>query len=199
MKAISKQLAIVSCLLWPLVLLPSCMGQAQGDNKDYVPNEMQVADPEVKTYLDSADTEGKNGEYERAFLQLQKALDFCVKQNLHSDKALLEAKIATGYVVRGDIEHAKQYWLSADADSMAVGNLVLQADALIALSGIAKSYQKMDESLDLASGKERAGTRGALRNDRRSDYENATRFPREVSQTAKASSDFRDSRTPHRQ
>jgi CHAT domain-containing protein len=151
MKAFSKQLAIVSCALMLLVFLPSCLPQAQGDKEDYVPNEMQVADPEVKTYLDSADTQGRNGEYEHAFVQLQKALDLCVNKKLHSDKALLEAKIAASYVVRGDIEHAKQYWLSADADSMAVGNLVLQADALIALSGIAKSYQKMDEALELAT------------------------------------------------
>jgi CHAT domain-containing protein len=151
MKAFSKQLAIVSCVLRLFVFLPSCMAQSQSDNKDYVPNEMQVADPEVKTYLDSADTQGKNGEYEQAFLQLQKAFDLCVKKNLHSDKALLEAKIAASYVMRGDIEHAKQYWLSADADSVAVGNLVLQADAVEALSGIAKSYQKIDEALELAT------------------------------------------------
>lgn len=151
MKAFSKQLAIVSCVLRLLIFLPSCTAQAHGDNEDNVPNEMQVADPEVKTFLESADKQGKNGEYEQAFGQLQKALDLCVNKNLHSDKALLEAKIAASYVVRGDIEHAKQYWLSADADSMAVGNLVLQADALIALSGIAKSYQKMDEALELAT------------------------------------------------
>jgi CHAT domain-containing protein len=151
MKAFSRQLAIVSCVLRLFVFLPCLMGQVQGDSKDYVPNEMQVADPEVKTYLDSADSQEKDGDYEQAFLQLEKAFDLCVKKDLHSDKAILEATIAAAYVVRGDIDHAKQFWLSADTDSVAVGNLVLQADALMALSGIARSYQKMDEALELAT------------------------------------------------
>jgi CHAT domain-containing protein/tetratricopeptide (TPR) repeat protein len=151
MAAFSKQFSIVFWLLILLAFPPTSHGQPQGGDKDYVPAEMQAADPQVKTYLDSADALGQNGEYDQAFLQLQKALELCVRKDLRSDKALLEAKIAATYVMRGDIEHAKQFWLSVDTDSVAVGNLVLQADALTALSGIARSYQKMDEALDLAT------------------------------------------------
>lgn len=80
MKAFSKRLAVVSCALRFLVFLPSLMGQAQNDAKEYVPSEMQVVDPEVQTYLDSEDAKGRSGEYDRAFLLLQKALELCSKK-----------------------------------------------------------------------------------------------------------------------
>jgi tetratricopeptide (TPR) repeat protein len=127
------------------------MGQAQNDAKEYVPSEMQVVDPEVQTYLDSEDAKGRSGEYDRAFLLLQKALELCSKKDLRADKALIEDKIGATYALRGNFELAKQNFLSAYSDSTDIGNLVLQADALIGLSSIAGSYQKMDEALDLAN------------------------------------------------
>jgi CHAT domain-containing protein/tetratricopeptide (TPR) repeat protein len=151
MKAFPKQIALLSCAFRLLVFLPSIPGQVQGDEQNYVPSEMQVADPEVKTYLDTADTQEKNGEYEQAFLQLQKALELCVKKDLRTDKALLEDKIGATYALRGDFEHAKESFLSAYSDASGTEDLVLQADTLIGLSSIAGSYQRMDEALDLAT------------------------------------------------
>src|SRR2546425_8016018 len=108
--------------------------QTSKTSPDYVPPELQPSDPEVKEYLDSAEKSGGEGNYPESFQQLQKAFDLCARKGLVADKALIEAKIGAAYFVQGELEGAKQQWLSSFSDSVKTSNLVLQADTLVRLS-----------------------------------------------------------------
>jgi tetratricopeptide (TPR) repeat protein len=119
--------------------------------QDYVPPELQASDPQVKAYLEAVDESAKEGNYSDAFQQLQKALDHCTKKGFLADRALVEARLGTSYFVRGQIEDSKAKFLSAFADSVKTGNLVLQADTLVALSSMAQTSGNMSEAIDLAT------------------------------------------------
>jgi len=139
-------------LLIILVLAACASGWAQEAKspQDYVPPELQASDPEVKTYLDTADHLAKEGKYTEAFQQVQQALDLCIRKKL-PDKGLLEAKLATALFMQGNVDAARQHWLTALKDSGITGNLVLQADTLVALSSLSQATGKADEALDMAS------------------------------------------------
>ena len=135
------------------LLLATCTpgwAQEAKSPQDYVPPELQASDAEVKAYLDTADRLAKEGKYTEAFQQLQQALGLCVQKKL-PDKALLEAKLATAHFVLGNAEAARQHWLTALNDSGTSGNLVLQADTLVALSSMSQVMGKGVEALDMAS------------------------------------------------
>jgi len=136
-------LAFVS-LLVALASPLSLSGQTEKAPQDYVPSELQASDPDVKAYLDSVEKLQQDGNYADGFQQLQKALDLCTQKGLLADKALLEAKLAVAYFVQGKLEDANQQFLNSFADSTKTGNLVLQADTLIALTALAQASGKMD-------------------------------------------------------
>jgi len=143
-------LAFVS-LLMALASPLSLSGQTEKAPQDSVPPELQASDPDVKAYIDSAEKLQQDGNYADGFQQLQKALDLCTQKGLLADKALLEAKLAVAYFVQGKLEDANQQFLNSFADSTKTGNLVLQADTLIALTALAQASGKMDEALGLAT------------------------------------------------
>jgi len=143
-------LAFVS-LLVALASPLSLSGQTEKAPQDYVPSELQASDPDVKAYLDSVEKLQQDGNYADGFQQLQKALDLCTQKGLFADKALLEAKLAVAYFVQGKLEDANQQFLNSFADSTKTGNLVLQADTLIALTALAQASGKMDKALGLAT------------------------------------------------
>jgi len=143
-------LAFVS-LLMALASPLNLSGQTEKALQDSVPPELQASDPDVKAYIDSAEKLQQDGNYADGFQQLQKALDLCTQKGLLADKALLEAKLAVAYFVQGKLEDANQQFLNSFADSTKTGNLVLQADTLIALTALAQASGKMDEALGLAT------------------------------------------------
>jgi CHAT domain-containing protein len=132
-----------------LVLLGAIVVPASGlDSKDYVPPELQVSDAQVKASVDAAEKLGEQGKYSEAFQQLQTALKAADSKRLVGEKALIEAKLGSSYFVLGKVPEAKQQFLSALADGVETGNLVLQADTLVALAGIAQLEGNLQEALD---------------------------------------------------
>ncbi|HWZ44766.1 MAG TPA: CHAT domain-containing protein [Candidatus Saccharimonadales bacterium] len=119
--------------------------------KDYVPPELQASDPQVQAFFDASDKSEENGNYPEAFQHLQKALDLCVKKGFLGDRALVEARMSVVYFLQGKIEDTKRLRLSSLTDSLKTGNLVLQADTLVALFTMAQVSGNMNEALDLAT------------------------------------------------
>ncbi|MBZ5521329.1 MAG: CHAT domain-containing protein [Acidobacteriia bacterium] len=138
-------------LAFLILLAASAWSLAQQPPKNYVPPELQASDPQVKAYIDAGEKSAEEGNYPEAFQQLQKALDFCVKKGFLGDKALVEAHLSVAYFLQGKIDDTKRFRLASFADSLRTGNLVLQADSLVALSAIAQVSSNANEALDLAS------------------------------------------------
>lgn len=142
--------AVFLFILLLVTLRTSGWAQEPKSPQDYVPPELQATDPEVRTYLEAADRLGKEGKYTEVFQQLQQALDLCVRRRL-PDKALLEAKLGTIYFLQGNLEKTKELALQALNDATLTGNLVLQADTLVALAALSRTAGRVEESLDLTS------------------------------------------------
>ena len=142
--------AVVLFILLMLAVCAPAWTQETRLPQDDVPLELQASDPEVNAYLDTADRLAKEGKYTEAFQHLQQAFDLCRQKKL-PDKALLEAKLATAYFVLGNADAARQHWLTALSDSGTSGNLVLQADTLVALSSMSQAMGKAVEAFDMAS------------------------------------------------
>src|ERR1035438_2066659 len=63
-------------------------------HQSYVPPELQVADPSVKAYLDSAEKSAKLGNDGECLTFLQKALELATKQRSPADKGIVEDTLA---------------------------------------------------------------------------------------------------------
>src|ERR1019366_7587090 len=113
----------------------------------YVPPELQVADPNVKAYLDSADKSAKLGNDGECLTSLQKALELATKQKSLADKGIVEDGLAVYYFTQGKLEDAKSQWVSSLSDGMAVSNLVLQADVLVALATLQQASGHLDQAI----------------------------------------------------
>ena len=139
------------CLLLAITSTWSSGQETSGSSKPYSPPELQASDPDVKGCLDSAEKSGHEGNYPELLRQLLKAFDLSLKKGIVADKALIEAKLGEAYAIHGKLEDAKQQWSNAFADSLTTGNLVLQADALVALSSMAQATGNTSEALDFVS------------------------------------------------
>src|SRR6266852_8165813 len=121
-----------------IVLFSLCLlarSQSSGPPRQaYVPPELQVSNPDVKALVDSADKSAKLGNYGESLPFLQKALGLAMKQKSLADRAIIEDTLAVYYFAQGKLDDAKSQWLNALSDGVAVSNLVLQADVLVALS-----------------------------------------------------------------
>lgn len=118
-------------------------------DKDYRPMELQPADPEIKSAVDSARKLSEQGEYERAIHMLEKAHELCLSKRLRNDRAVVENLFARLEMLKGDISNAKSYLLSAEDLASDAGNPALEASILAGLSDLAKVSQETKESLDL--------------------------------------------------
>src|ERR1019366_4701802 len=114
----------------------------------YVPPELQVVDPNVKAYLDSAEESAKLGNDGECLTSLQKALELATKQKSLADKGIVEARLGVYYFTQGKLEDAKSQWVSSLSDGMAVSNLVLQADVLVALAALQQGSGHLDQALN---------------------------------------------------
>src|SRR5437660_10490131 len=94
-------------ILFACVLAASAQ-QPSAKLPGYTPPEMQVSDPHVKALIDAAEESPEAGNYPES---LQKALEFCMQKKFLGDQALVEARLAAGYFVRGQLEEAKRLWL----------------------------------------------------------------------------------------
>jgi CHAT domain-containing protein len=112
---------------------------------------MLVANSELKSLLDAANHSADLGNYEECFATLQTALDFSTRRNSLGDKAIVEDHLAVAYFTQGKLNDAKSQWLSSLSDGIAVSNLVLQADVLVALSALSQQEGDLNQSLRLAN------------------------------------------------
>jgi integrase len=108
---------------------------------------MQASDPSVKKLLDSARESAKLGAYSECLASLQRALEVAAKQNLSGDKAIVEDNLGVYYIAQGRLEEAKAQWRNSLSDGIAASNLVLQADVLVALSGLLQASGQLDQAL----------------------------------------------------
>ena len=113
----------------------------------YVPPELQVADPDIKKLLDSAAKSATLGNYAEYLRLLQKALDNATKLRFVADRAIVEDNLARYYFTQGKLEEAKSHWLNSLSDGVAVSNLVLQADVLVALSALQQASGHLDQAM----------------------------------------------------
>jgi len=113
----------------------------------YVPPELQIADPNVKAYLDSADKSAKLGNDGECLTSLQKALELATKQKSLADKGIVEDGLAVYYFTQGKLEDARSQWVNSLSDGMAVSNLVLQADVLVALATLQQTSGHLDQAM----------------------------------------------------
>jgi deoxyadenosine/deoxycytidine kinase len=65
-----------------------------------------------------------------------KSLGACDEAGALADRAIIEDNFAVYYFTQGKLEDAKSQWLKSLSDAVAVENLVLQADVLVALSAL---------------------------------------------------------------
>jgi len=113
----------------------------------YVPPELQAADPNVKAFLDSAEKSAKLGNDGECLTSLQKALELATKQKSLADKGIVEDKLAVYYFIQGKLEDARSQWVNSLSDGMAVSNLVLQADVLVALATLQQASGHLDQAM----------------------------------------------------
>jgi CHAT domain-containing protein/ATP/maltotriose-dependent transcriptional regulator MalT len=120
-------------------------------HQNYVPPELQVADPNVKAYLDSAEKSAKLGNDGESLTSLQKALELATKEKFLADRGIVEDKLAVYYFTQGKLEDAKSQWVNSLSDGMAVSNLVLQADVLVALATLQQTSGHLDQAMKTVS------------------------------------------------
>src|ERR1700677_1829506 len=113
----------------------------------YVPSELQVTDPNVKAYLDSAEKSGKLGNDVECLTTLQKALELATKQKSLVDRGIVEESLAVYYFTQGKLEDSKTQCVYALSDGMAVSNTVLQADVLVALATLQQTSGHLNQAM----------------------------------------------------
>jgi len=81
---------LILAVAYVFLLSPLAIAAAQAAPttvpQKYVPPELQVADPDVKAYLDSADKSATIGNDEESLTSLQEALELATKQKSLADK-----------------------------------------------------------------------------------------------------------------
>lgn len=78
---------------------PYVLSEQPQNSDQNIPTELQVSDPEVKSYVDSAESSGREGKTAAVIEQLQQALELCGKKGLTKDKAVVESKLAGAYIL----------------------------------------------------------------------------------------------------
>ena len=126
-------------------------------SQPYTPPELQVSDPDVKTLVDSAKKSANLGNYEESLASLRKASEIATKHKATADKAIIEDLLAVYYFTRGRVDEARSHFLEALSGGIAVGNIALQADVLVALSALQQvgghldqAMKSIDQALDLS-------------------------------------------------
>jgi tetratricopeptide (TPR) repeat protein len=106
----------------------------QRDASQYSPVELQPTDPEINALLKAARSDAENGNYDAAFAKSQSALELTQKKGLLGDQAIAEESVASGYFAIGKLDESLKLYQASVQHAGDSSNLVLQADALVALS-----------------------------------------------------------------
>ncbi len=147
LRTLPKTLAIVACASTLVVNLAARSQTSPASSQSYLPPEAQIADPNIKSILDSAQKAVELGHYEEYLPQLQKALEVASKQQSHSDAAIIEDLVAVYYFMQGKLDDAKTYLLKSLSDATSSSNLIVQADVLVRLSALKQAGGDLDQAL----------------------------------------------------
>jgi len=115
---------------------------------DPTPAELTPEDPEIRALLGLDDKSCKpNG---IAWTEkLEKALQMANSRGLVGDRGLLEASLASAYIVQGNTERAFLLFQKALQDSIDAKRQVLQADILVSISSEAQMKGNTQGAMDL--------------------------------------------------
>ena len=150
-------LRLLVCVCFCLVLSPAARSQQPPVARPYIPSELQASDQEVRELLAAAESKSEAGEYETAFADSKAALELAEKKGLLGDRAIAEESVATGYFASGKLDESLKLYQASLQHAIDSSNLVLQADALVALSTLPQLRGNLPGALELlAKAQERA-------------------------------------------
>ncbi len=137
-------------LVCSLFFVPS-PASAQTRNADpTTPAELTPGDPEIRALLGFDDQSCKPNDNARTE-KLQRALQMANDRGLVSDRALVEASLASSMIVQGNTEQAFLLFQRALQDSIDAKRLILQADILISLSSESEMKGDSEGAIDLVN------------------------------------------------
>jgi CHAT domain-containing protein/tetratricopeptide (TPR) repeat protein len=135
---------VLTCLFSPLIA-----GSQQSPPRRYSPPELQATDQDVRDLLSSAESKSLSGEFEKAFADSKEALELAEKKGLVKDRAIAEESVASGYFAIGKIDESLKLYQASLEHAEVSSNLVLQADALVALSALPQLQENLTGALEL--------------------------------------------------
>jgi tetratricopeptide (TPR) repeat protein len=140
-------LCLIACSLF---VVPS-LASAQTRNADpTIPAELTPGDPEIRALLGFDDKSCKPNDNARTE-KLQRALQMANTRGLVSDRAVVEASLASSMIVQGNTEQAFLLFQKALQDSINAKRQILQADILISLSSESQMKGDSQEAIDLVN------------------------------------------------
>ena len=128
-----------------------CLANSPSTAAVYLPQALQVADPELQKITSPVDLLNRSGNSKGAFALLSRALAIATQRSLISDKAILEDKIGDYLISEAQLEQGKAALLHAEEDALSLQNQTLQAYIMVDLSLVARTYEAPAESLTLAN------------------------------------------------
>ena len=145
-------LILLKFLFWSFFFLPT-FGAGQltpgPPHRSDIPSELQVSDPNIKRILDDVDSSTALGKRADCPPYFARAIDLATRDKSLADRGIVEDKFAAYYFTQGKLDDAKSQWIRSLSDGVAVSNLVLQADDLVALSGLEQASGHPDRAMQL--------------------------------------------------
>jgi tetratricopeptide (TPR) repeat protein len=147
---VSRSHAILLLCFSSFLLFP-VRGAGQAPYGDpTIPAEFLPDDPEIRTLLGFDNRSCKPSDPNWAD-KLQKALEIANTRGLMSDRAIVEAALASSQVVQGQTDQAFLLFQKALQDSIETKRQVLQADILVSLSSESQMKGNIPLAMDLVS------------------------------------------------
>ena len=138
---------LLVCVCICIVLSPAARSQQPPAPKRYIPPELQASDQEIRQLLAAAESKSEAGENESAFADSRAALELAEKKGLVGDRAIAEESVASGYFASGRLDESLKLYQESLQDAIDSSNLVLQADALVALSTLPSAPRQFAGSI----------------------------------------------------
>jgi CHAT domain-containing protein/uncharacterized protein HemY len=135
------------CFFLPLA--PSLGAQTQPKAAAWRPQELQAADPEIRSLLDQTSGTCQRSDPTEMVERVQKAIHIAEVRGLIRDRALAEATLASAYIGQAKIELAFATFQKALQDAIDSKNTVLETDILIVLASEAQLKGNTDHAADL--------------------------------------------------
>ena len=143
-----SRLRFLNCVCLCLVLSLTARSQQPPVARRYIPPELQASDQEIRKLLMAAESKSEAGENESALADSRAALELAEKKGLVGDRAIAEESVASGYFASGRLDESFKLYQASLQDAIDSSNLVLQADALVALSALPQLQGNLPGALE---------------------------------------------------